>query len=125
MAKNVFTQFTSYSIIGILCVAVDFLSYNLMAFFLGVEISIAKAISFVLGSVNSFILNKRITFKSNAKPLKEILLFCIVYIVSLLVNYYTHDYFLKISSGYIPFVTATIFSIAINFSGQKLIVFRK
>ena len=125
MAKNVFTQLTSYSIIGILSVAVDFLSYNLMAFFLGVEISIAKAISFVLGSINSFILNKRVTFKSNAKPLKEILLFCIVYTVSLLVNYCTHDYFLKISSGYIPFVTATIFSIAINFTGQKLIVFKK
>ena len=50
MAKNVFTQLTSYSIIGILSVAVDFLSYNLMAFFLGVEISIAKAISFILSA---------------------------------------------------------------------------
>ena len=125
MAKNVFTQLTSYSIIGILSVAVDFLSYNLMAFFLGVEISIAKAISFVLGSVNSFILNKRITFKSNAKPLKEILLFCVVLYCLIISELLYTRLFLKISSGYIPFVTATIFSIAINFTGQKLIVFKK
>jgi putative flippase GtrA len=42
----------------------------------------------------------------------------------LIANSLTHDYFLKIFDGFLPFVISTIVSVTINFTGQKLWVFK-
>ena len=84
-------------------VGIDFISYNILSFVLNIDLSTSKAISFILGSSNSYLLNKSITFKSKKKSFKEIIKFIAVYTFSLTVNYFIHKYFLTITSGYIPF----------------------
>lgn len=125
MLSKTFKQFKSYSLIGVLSVGLDFAAYNALFYLFNIDLSISKAISFILGSTNSFILNKKITFKSEKSTVKELFKFIVIYSVSLLVNYYTHEFFLEISSGYIPFLAATVISVSINFFGQKIIVFSK
>ncbi|MBT6170308.1 MAG: GtrA family protein [Flavobacteriaceae bacterium] len=125
MIKKTLNQFTSYSLIGVMSVGIDFISYNILSFVLNIDLSTSKAISFILGSANSYLLNKSITFKSKKKSFKEIIKFIAVYTFSLIVNYIIHKYFLTITSGYTPFIVATCFSVLVNFIGQKTIVFKK
>tara|TARA_Y100000591_G_scaffold332674_1_gene370983 strand:- start:815 stop:1036 length:222 start_codon:yes stop_codon:yes gene_type:complete len=70
-------------------------------------------------------MNKKITFKSKNKALGEPLKFIILYVISLYFNSTTHDYFLRYDMMYLPFISATIVSVIINFSGQKFWVFKK
>jgi putative flippase GtrA len=70
-------------------------------------------------------MNKKITFKSENNAFSESLKFIILYAISLFFNSTTHDYFLKYDIMYLPFISATIVSVIINFSGQKFWVFKK
>jgi len=123
--KKLKKQFLSYSIIGIISLSIDFMFYNIFHYFFALNLSLSKALSFIVGSTNSFIFNKKITFKSKKKSLTEPFLFFIVYSLSLTVNYFSHKLMIDIFSGYIPFIIATILSVMINFFGQKTIVFKK
>jgi hypothetical protein len=74
--------------------------------------------------VNSFILNKKITFFSIEKGFKEPLKFSMVYLFSLLVNYFSHKYLLNYFDNYLPFIISTSLSVLINFTGLKFYVFK-
>jgi len=125
MTKKIKKQFLSYSIIGIMSLSIDFIFYNVFYYFFALNLSLAKVFSFILGSINSFILNKKITFKSRKKSLTEPFLFFLIYSFSLIVNYFSHKLMIDIFTGYIPFIIATTLSVIINFIGQKTIVFKK
>ena len=75
-------------------------------------------------AINSFIMNKKITFKSENNAFSESLKFIILYAISLFLIQLSH-YFLKYDIMYLPFISATIVSVIINFSGQKFWVFKK
>lgn len=87
--------------------------------------SYAKRLSFVIGTTNSFIFNKKISFKSNRTVAPEILRYFIVWTISFILNSLVHDYSSEIISGYFPFIFATSISICINFLGAKYWVFKK
>ena len=70
-------------------------------------------------------MNKNFTFNSKEKNLIQPIKFIILYLISLYFNSETHDFFLEFDIIYLPFVTATLVSVAINFSGQKFWVFKK
>jgi putative flippase GtrA len=123
--KKLKKQFLSYSAIGIISLSIDFIFYNILHYFFALNLSLSKALSFIIGSTNSFIFNKKITFKSQKKSLTEPFLFFLIYSFSLTVNYFSHKLMVDKFSGYIPFIIATTLSIMINFFGQKTIVFKK
>jgi|TARA_A100001015_G_scaffold69663_1_gene77126 putative flippase GtrA len=70
-------------------------------------------------------MNKNFTFNSKEKNLIQPFKFIILYLISLYFNSETHDFFLEFDVIYLPFVTAALVSVAINFSGQKFWVFKK
>ena len=117
-------QFASYSMIGIISLLIDVIVYILLSDVFLISKSLSKIISFILASINSFLGNKIFTFKLKSYNFREPMKFIILYSVSLIANSSTHDFFLNVFDGFLPFIIATIVSVIINFSGQKLWVFK-
>ena len=92
----------------------------------GMDLSVAKAISFVCGSIVGFIINKLWTFQAKRFSFGEILRYCILYTCTALINTgvnYAVLYFVDIQI--FAFLCATGVSTILNFLGQKFFVFRK
>jgi len=123
--KELFKQFSKYSIIGFGSVIIDYSTYKLFIFFEFLTPSYSKIFSFIIGAIWSFYFNKKITFKSKNKNLLRIILFICLSFVSLFFNSFTHDYFYFYYSNNISFLIATIVSVVINFLGLKYIVFNE
>ena len=122
--KLFYRQFLSYSMIGIISLLIDVIVYILLSDVFLISKSLSKIISFILASINSFLGNKIFTFKLKSYNFREPMKFIILYSVSLIANSSTHDFFLNVFDGFLPFIIATIVSVIINFSGQKLWVFK-
>ena len=114
-----------YSSVGIVSLTIDFIFYNFFIYVVGISASNSKVLSFICGALNSFFMNKNFTFNSKEKNLIQPFKFIILYLISLYFNSETHDFFLEFDIIYLPFVAATLVSVAINFSGQKFWVFKK
>ena len=121
--KLLFRQLLSYSSIGFISVLIDGIVYIVLSDIFLISKSLSKIISFIVGSVNSFLGNKIFTFRLKSFNYKEPIKFILLNIVSLIANSSTHDFFLKIFDGFLPFAISTIVSVIINFTGQKLWVF--
>ncbi|MDA9817576.1 GtrA family protein [Flavobacteriaceae bacterium] len=119
-----FKQLASYSTIGFVSLVIDASVYIILSDIFIVSKSLSKIISFIIASVNSFLGNKIFTFRLKSFNYKEPIKFILLYSVSLIANSSTHDFFLKIFDGFLPFVISTIVSVIINFTGQKLWVFK-
>jgi len=123
--KKIRREIIFYIIVGITSVVIDYLFYSFFTNIFYLDNSNSKRISYLIGSASSFLLNKRITFKSQKKNLKEPILFSMVYLLSFVINSLTHDIMLNYIDGSYPFIIATFISVIINFLGQKFIVFKK
>ena len=115
-----------FLIVGGIAVFLDGISYVLMVRTIGVDHSLSKRISFVLGSIWAFLANKHYTFSSSSPALKEVILFTLLYLSTYLANGWVHDITWEFSSlDWFSFLTATATSTTINYVGQKFVVFRK
>ena len=86
---------------------------------------VAKAISFLLGTVVAFVINKYWTFEKHEKSYKEMLQFGILYSTTLGANVLTNKIVLsKTEIVFLAFIIATGVSTVLNFIGQKWWVFR-
>lgn len=117
-------ELISYLIVGIFAVLTDLIFYKIFVF-LGVENSIAKRVSFILGACISFFFNKKLTFNSKSKSIIQPILFALIYLISFIINSITHDIIIRFFEINLAFASATCLSIIINFLGQKYIVFKK
>ena len=115
----------SYSMIGIISLLIDITVYVLLSDVFLISKSLSKIISFILASINSFLGNKIFTFKLKSYSYIEPMKFTLLYALSLIANSSTHDFFLNVFDGFLPFIIASIVSIIINFCGQKLWVFKR
>ena len=122
--KLFFKQIASYSTIGFISLVIDATVYIILSEIFIISKSLSKIISFIIASINSFLGNKMLTFRMKSFNYKEPIKFILLYSVSLIANSSTHDFFLKIFDGFLPFVISTIVSVIINFTGQKLWVFK-
>ena len=123
--NNTGFEFIKYSMIGVLSISIDFAVYNICQYNLGMSASRSKIFSYILSSINSFILNRKITFNSKSRSYKQPIKFIIIYCISLFFNSTVHDFIILFEEEYLPFILATIISVLINFNGQKYWVFRK
>lgn len=118
-------QFLKYSFIGVFSIAIDFIVYSVCQINFNISASYSKIISFIAASCNSFVFNKKITFKSKSKSTSQLFKFVVLYLTSLLFNSIVHDFTIKFVEDYLPFIIATVTSVIINFNGQKYWVFKK
>ena len=122
--KLFFKQFASYSTIGFISLLIDASIYLVLSEIFTISKSLSKIISFIIASINSFLGNKIFTFRVKSFNYSEPTKFILLYSLSLTANSFTHDFFLNIFDGFSPFIIASVVSVIINFSGQKLWVFR-
>lgn len=117
--------------IGVGAVLIDFLAYTALIR-LGLDPTISKAASFVLGAFFAFVGNRYYTFKRSSGP-RGFMIFGMVYVISLILNVATNHLALDASTGLgavrwqslsLAFVAATGVSATSNFFGMKTLVFR-
>jgi putative flippase GtrA len=107
---------------GLAAVGTDLLVYYLLLNLLSTEVS--KGISFIIGSVVAFIINKYWTFKKPEKSYKEMIQFGVLYGTTLGLNVMTNKIVLDYTDiVLVSFIVATGISTILNFVGQKWWVF--
>lgn len=112
-----------FLVAGFSAVGTDLITYYVMLNFLHHDI--AKAISFLLGTIVAFIINKYWTFEKYEKSYKEVLQFGILYTVTLGANVVTNRLVLDFTEVvFLAFLIATGVSTILNFLGQKFWVFK-
>lgn len=123
---------------GICAVLTDMLFYYILSNY--VDIATAKGVSFLVGTITAYLMNKYYTFEQKEKNFVEILKFVFLYMFSLSANVFVNSLsfkFLPILFKYLQildmnqtikffsFLFATGTSTIINFVGQKFFVFKK
>ena len=114
-----------FLIAGLSAVGTDFITYYIMLNFLHLYIDIAKTLSFILGTVVAFVVNKYWTFERYEKSYKQIFQFTILYSTTLFVNVMVNRLALDFAElFFLAFLIATGASTILNFVGQKWWVFK-
>ena len=109
---------------GLAAVGTDLLVYYLLLNLLSTEMS--KGISFIIGSVVAFVINKYWTFEKPEKSYKEMIRFGVLYLTTLGLNVMTNKIVLDYTDiVLVSFIVATGISTILNFVGQKWLVFNK
>ena len=115
-------ELNKFLIAGLAAVGSDLLVYYLLLNLLSTEVS--KGISFIIGSVVAFIINKYWTFKKPEKSYKEMIQFGVLYGTTLGLNVMTNKIVLDNTNiVLVSFLVATAVSTILNFVGQKWWVF--
>ena len=130
-------EISRFILSGILAVLTDTFVYYILSHF--IDLSLAKGISFLTGTITAYLMNKYYTFEQKRKSIKEVVKFLLLYLVSLAANVGVNKTCLLIlpaAFSYISFLNnfqavklfsflcATGTSTIINFSGQKFWVFK-
>lgn len=114
-----------FIIVGITNTCITFSAYSLFIY-LDFNYLFANILSYFLGALNSYILNKSVVFKSNEKHSKLIIKFILVNLITLLIN--NLWLFILISSfnynKYISQLLSNSFGIFINFFLNKRWTFK-
>jgi putative flippase GtrA len=112
-----------FLVAGLSAVGTDLLLYYIFLNYLSSNIS--KGISFLGGTIVAFVINKYWTFEKHDKSFKEIILFGILYGVTLVINVLTNKLVLDYTNIILlSFLAATGVSTVLNFIGQKFWVFK-
>lgn len=129
MIKNLMEKFEikellKFCVGGGSAVIVDYIVYLLLKMVM--EISMAKALSFIAGAIVGFLINKYWTFNSPVFKGYEVIKYVFLYACSATVNTFVNDIVLGMCGMVAAaFIAATGCSTIINFLGQKFFVFRK
>jgi putative flippase GtrA len=119
-----------FLVIGVLSVLCDLGTYALLLRF-GLDVSVAKGISYVAGMVFGFFGNKFWTFESPQKSIAEPILYLVLYAVTmgvnvginaLVLNQLTGTFGPTLAKG-VAFLFATGTTTILNFLGMRLLTF--
>ena len=112
-----------FLVAGLSAVATDMVTYYILLNFLNPDIS--KGISFLLGTIVAYLVNKYWTFEKKEKSYSEIIKFGVLYSITLAANVITNKMVMgSINIVFIAFIIATGVSTVLNFIGQKWWVFK-
>lgn len=127
MRRGVVDQAVRFVVFGVLSAGVDFGVYQLFLH-LGTWPDLAKAISFVCGTITAYVLNRRWTFDSQggAAPATR---FAMLYSVTFFVNVGVNALGLQVLAGHrwtvvVAWVVAQGVATVINFVMLRTVVFR-
>ena len=122
-------EFLRFLPVGGSAATISLLAYSLLLT-VGLHTVPAKAIGFAAGAGFSFFGNRRFSFRREAGGLDRIVLFCLLYLASLVLNVFINEtvlHFLasrSVLSLAAGWLVATACSASANFIGMKLLVFR-
>jgi len=112
-----------FFVAGISATTIDLIAYYFLLSF--VSYDKAKAVSFFLGTIVAFVINKYWTFEKHNKSYKELIMFGVLYATTLGANVITNKIILENTKiVFLSFLIATGISTVLNFIGQKWWVFK-
>ncbi|MGE4457261.1 MAG: GtrA family protein [Arcobacteraceae bacterium] len=112
-----------FLVAGLSAVGTDLVTYYILLNFFHHDV--AKAISFLLGTIVAFVINKYWTFEKHEKSYKEIFQFGLLYTFTLGANVIVNKLVLDNTNiVFLAFLVATGVSTVLNFLGQKYWVFK-
>jgi|SRR3989344_9505602 len=132
-------QFSRFVAIGFTNAAIDFAYLNIVMYFSGIThgkwYAVIRACAFIFATINSFLLNKYWTFQTDKKDIREFASFVIITTISLIINVFVSTYIVTYIDplfgmraqqwANIGAVTGSAISLIVNFTGYKLLVFKK
>ncbi len=113
-----------FCIIGFVLLVIDFGVYSIMYHYMSIKLEISKGVAYIFGTLVSFYLNKKLTFKKEYKHnflIKFIILYCFSFVGNVMFNTLIFNYTENFIFAYI---FALFIAVAINFIGQKFWVFK-
>ena len=118
-----------FLIVGVSTVIVDFISYRGLIGFQVMEVDMAKAAGFLVGTLFAFFANRFWTFGHNPHVPGSVWRFSALYASTLGANVLTNALVLKLLADMaiaiqLAFLLATGVSACLNFLGMKLFVFK-
>lgn len=117
-------QFFRFCLVGAVNTGVDFMVFALLSH-LGVLLLVAQVVSYTCGILNSFLLNRKWTFKARGRSPRQLIRFLALNLFTLSMTYgllvYFHDHL--VWSVLVSKLLATEVSFVINFTGSRLLVF--
>lgn len=119
-------KFLKFSIVGGLNTLISLCIFYILNKVLGINHLVGSAIGYICGMLNSYILNKKWTFKdSNGRTLLQLVKFSLVNVISLGVNLFAMHILVHSLSldTMISQIFATGFSTISNYMGSKIFVF--
>ncbi|AVQ45733.1 GtrA family protein [Clostridium botulinum] len=124
-----FKHISRFSIIGVANTGIDFLMFTVFNELVGAGYMISQIVGYSFGIINSFIFNKKWTFKErkiNKKVLYELMQFIVVNLGSLIITVFVMNFLAKNLNinVYLAKVIVTIIAQATNFVAYKFIVFK-
>lgn len=119
-------RFITFAVIGGVNTLVDFLVFTALYELAGLAIEMCQAFGYCAGIINSFILNRSLTFKKNrTRPIiEQIIRFLVINGISALISMALIKWFYWMGlHEYIAKIIVTGIVMIINYIGYKLFVF--
>ena len=121
-----FKKFIKFGLVGVMNTGVDWLSFAVLIEVLSVEARIAQVIAQSLAVINSYLVNKRWTFKDNKTHSKSVFKFIAIQGTSLILGYLSMRLFHDTLglNEYLSKLMIAGATVMLNYFGNKLFVFK-
>jgi len=125
LKRDITKQFLKFCLVGLESTILNYLFFIIFLYFILLSYTLSFAIGFITGTLFGFVFNKLWSFESERNPSKEIVVYFVVYLISLFLGMLclrilVNQLDMKPIIANIPVLAITTL---INFFGTKILAF--